>query len=301
MTTIKCWIGLLYVFSTLFIAGESLAYSNEEQLAYLVADTGYRWDKISNRASLSGVGFGARVSTETANKLNTFLLGAKGQLDICEWLIKGSAHYGWINSGRYDEGGFLGNADGHTIDASGGLGYYFNPCDCWGFAPFAGWSYDEIDVEGKHVRTPLNGSPIDIGTIKYRSKFQGPWIGIDFLFFEDFCYQISFGYELHHAHWRAARKLPGPDLGLDFGTTTGFSNVRTHNNIWGNVFHLEGIYSLNECWDIGLSFKYQIWKSAGSGRYRRTSTPLDPAITHAVIQDVSWESFTATANIGYVF
>lgn len=301
MKMVRCGRIFAMVLSLFLLTHTQKAYSEIEDINYLDLDTGYRWDKISNRVVLSGIGFGARVSTQMANKLGSYQLGLKGQYSYCQMLVKGSFHYGWIKGGRYDEGGFGGKAGGHTMDALGGFGYLFCISDCWGVAPLVGWSYDEIDVKGQSVKTPLDGVLLDIGDIKYKSRFQGPWLGADVFFEPTACSRISLGYEFHIAHWNGTRTLEQGELGTEFGTTTGFSNIRKLNPVLGNVFSLDGAYTFCGCWDFGIGLKYQIWKSVGSGRYKRTIIPTDPAITSQIVEDVEWNSFSLMFQIGYMF
>lgn len=278
------------------------AFSDIEYNGFLYLDGGYRWDKISNRVDLLGANFGNRTSSQTAKKLNSFQLGVKGQLTLNQFLFKGSYYHGWMaHSGRYEEGFFNGRANGHTDDALGGFGYYFCLNQCTWIAPLAGWSYDELNVTGKSVKVALNGAKIPVGDIKYKSRFEGPWFGADIVFQPSPCYWATLGYELHHARWHGTRILENGELGLGFGTTTGFSNKRDHKNIWGHVFQVDGTYVFRECWNLGVNLKYQIWKGAGNGHYKRTVVPVDPAITTEKVVDVEWESFSVMVHAGYAF
>lgn len=271
---------------------------------YLAVETGYRWDKVSNRVVVLGQSVGPRASTQVAKALNSYQLGIRGQGNFYDnWYGKGMAHYGWIFSGKYrEEGAFFGSADGHTIDATGGTGYLFTTCQNWGFAPLIGWSYDEIDTWGKQVTPQILHFIRSVGDIHYKSRFQGPWIGVDFLFQPTPAWDINLSYELHGAHWHATRILARGELGNPpFGTTSGFSNVRNHHSVWGNVFELGGMYTSSSCINFGASLRYQYWQSIGTGHYKRTKTPLDPAFTQRLCTDVEWYSFAAMVRLGYSF
>jgi hypothetical protein len=263
-------------------------------------DVGYRWDKINNRVSLFGADE-ARVSSQTINHVNTFLLGATGYLAYDRLFIKGQYHYGWIGNGRYDEAGFVGKIHGHTSDALAGLGYLFQIHRCIWTAPIAGWSYDNLHMTAKHVRIGLDGVVSSVGNIVCRNRFQGPWIGFDVVFQPTQSYQFVLGHEFHYAHWRGTRWLSNGELGSAFGETTGFSNTRKHNNIWGQVFRLDVTYMVCQMWDCGLGLKYQSWSSCGNGNYKRTIVPVDPTITAKRVTDVDWESFTLTLHTSYMF
>lgn len=264
-------------------------------------DTGYRWDKLNNRVSLFGEDFPARVSSQELNHINTFLLGTVGHLVYKSWFLKGEYHYGWIGNGKYDEGGFNGKLHGHTVDGSAALGYIFPVNACIWFAPLAGWSYDSIRTNARHVRVGLNGSVVDVGGIQCRSRFQGPWIGTDIIFQPCCNFQIVLGHELHYAHYRGTRFLNDGELGEEFGITTGFSNVRKHKHMWGQLFRLDFSYMYCKMWDFGFELKYQTWNAAGNGRYKRTRVPTPPEVTSERLNDVEWQSFTATLHVGYMF
>lgn len=249
-------------------------FSGYEQLNFLELETGYRWDKISNRVVVYGKRSDAHASTQSANAVNTYQLGCNAQYTLCPWIAKISYHHGWVLSGDYDEASFHGSLNGHTDDASAGAGYLFCPRECIFLIPFAGWSYDRLMFNGRHVKTPLNGEVIDVGNIEFNSRLAGPWIGADVVFEPSPRYQITFTYELHYSYWRGSRHLWDGELGNQFGVTTGFSSRRHHSNIWGNLFEINGSYAINDCWQIGLSCKYQNRKSNGNGKINRSRVHL---------------------------
>lgn len=264
-------------------------------------DTGYRWDKINNRVSLFGEDFGARVSSQTINHVNSFQLGSTGHLAYRDWFVKGTFHYGWIGSGNYNEGGFKGKIHGHTLDASASLGYLFKVYHCIWVAPLVGWSYDDLHMKTKRARVTISGVTLNVGDIKCHNRFEGPWVGTDIVFQPSPCYQVVLGHEFHYAHWRGTRILSSGELGLLFGTTTGFSNVRKHDHLWGQVFRIDVSYISCHAWDFGFGLKYQNWNAAGNGRYKRTKVPVDPTITAKRVTDVDWESFGVTLHASYMF
>lgn len=263
-------------------------------------DIGYRWDKINNRVAVFGAN-DARVSSQTINHVNTLLLGGTAHLALGCWFVKGCYHYGWINTGNYDEGGFKGKIRGHTADGSVGLGYFFQVHRCIWAAPLAGWSYDNLHMTSKRNHVGIDGVVASVGDIICRNRFQGPWIGTDVVFQPTQNYQIVLGHELHYAHWRGTRWLKNGELGSAFGITTGFSNTRKQQHMWGQVFKIDVTYMVNQQFDCGFVMKYQTWSNAGNGKYKRTIVPVDPAFTAKRVTDVDWESFTLTVHASYMF
>ena len=272
-----------------------------EPMTYVNLETGCRWDRICNRVVLSGVGAGVFTSAQTISDLNTYQLGVKGQWSDYCWIIKGCYHTGWTRRGDYAEGNFEGDIDGTTVDGSAGLGCLIYTSSSWGSAFFAGWSYDQLDLEAKGVNAAMDGRIIPVGNIKCKNWLQGPWIGMDLIFQPVLCSNLTLSYELHHAHWHGTRLLGSGELGPDFGVTTGFSNRREHHNVWGQNFQIEGSYTLFKGYNIGLVLRYLSYQSAGNGKYKRSVVPLDPAITNQFVSDVEWHSFSAMFRVGLVF
>ena len=273
-----------------------------DDFSYLGIDTGYRYDKISNRAVLYGPTTDVFASTLEAKDVQSYILGVKGQYEFCRLLVKGNYHHGWVLDGSYLDGSFRGDdLGGHTNDASVALGFVFITNKCLISNIYAGWSYDELNFKAKDVTAPAGGVIVPIGDIRYRSRLNGPWIGTDIILRPTCETTVTIGTEAHWAEWNGKRLLPGADLGTGFGEITGFSNRFNHHHFTGAVFRLEGAYAIDSCLDLGLNFKFQGWTSSGRGRFSRVSTPLPTTFDTNNIIDLKWTSFSATAYIDYVF
>ncbi len=283
---------------------------------YLEIDTGYRWDKIHSRAELWGADFGGSASTLFNQRINSYQLGAKTLWRFCTHpYVRASGHYAWILAGDFREKADKGNLSGHTWDVNGGLGWLIPLHPCWGFAPVVGWSYDSLNITatsvlaanlgvagtGRDIMPTDPGIFVTITNINCLSTFQGPWVGVDFLFRPTCCFDLKLGYELHGASWHGKHIFVNGEPGADFGTSAGFSNLRRACPVWGNLFQIEGIYYFCNCWQGGFNFKYQIWHSENTGKYKRTTTPVNPLITHQLIADLEWDSFSLTLQLGRTF
>lgn len=269
---------------------------------YIALDNGYRWDKITNRATLGGPTISVKGSTQILKRINSYQLGARGEWTFWDCaFVRGSGHYGWVLSGDYSEGGYFGNTRGNTYDAQGSLGYYIGLTPSIWAAPVVGWSYDALNLKGEDITTAINGFEYDLSDIKSHQRFNGPFVGFDFIYEVNDCFDFTFGYEFHFARWHGERLIEGEEYGNPiFGYTTGYSNTRHINRVYGNVFNLDGSYQFCDCWLLGLRLKYQYF-TGDFGKYKRTETPLLPFFTYANVDGLWWRSFSSTIYVGRMF
>lgn len=294
----------IFCLITLCLSGAS-AYGElwgfSELQGYIALDNGYRWDKISNRATLGGPTATVKSSTQILKRINSYQLGGRGQLYFWDCaFVKGSGHYGWVGDGKYSEGSFFGKSQGHTCDGQGALGYYYNLSPNIWVAPIVGWSYDALKLKGTGIKTAIDGIVYHMCSVRAHQQFSGPFVGFDLLF-QTQCYDFSFSYEFHYAHWHGQRLIQGGEYGNPpFGTTTGFSNQRRLNNVYGQVFNLQASYQFCDCWIVGLGLKYQFY-NGDFGKYRQTKRPILSQFTYANVDGLWWLSFASTLYIGRMF
>lgn len=290
----KTFSGLLFAFLAIVASVESQDY--------VTIDTGYRWDKISNRVILGGATIPAKGATQLIRDINSYQLGAKGQWSFCDCaFVRGQGHYGWVFAGGYKEGGFFGNAEGYTYDLQGAVGYSFCLTPSIAFSPLVGWGFDAINVKGTDIHTAIDGHTYRLHDINAHQQFMGPLIGFDLVFNVNDCTNFTFGYEFHYGHWHGDRNIQGKEYGNPpFGATTGFSNTREINQVYGQVFKLDLDYQFCDCWTAGLGLKYQFYQG-DSGDYKRTKTPLIPQYSYAKVKGLWWSSFASTITIGRAF
>lgn len=266
--------------------------------SYLALDTGYRWDRISNRATLGGTSL-LRGSTQKLGAINSYQLGAKGLWNFCGCAyVKGEGHYGWVGGGNYSEGGFFGNATGNTYDGKGALGYYFQVARAIRAAPVIGYSYDALNLRGTDIHVEINGVDYHLTDIKANQRFRGPFIGFDVIYKANERIDFILGYEFHFAEWNGDRLIQGAEYGNSplFGLTTAFSNKRHVSTVYGQVVNLDLGYTFCDCWRIGLDLKYQFYYGY-SGTYKQTETPILPLVFYAKVNDLKWLSFASTITI----
>lgn len=271
-------------------------------LSYVLLCNGYRWDRIANTASLGGQVVANKGSTQTLKKINSYQLGGIGQCIFCHRaFLRGAAHYGWVWDGLYSEGGLFGRSKGYTFDLQGAVGYYFSVSRTIMITPVAGWSYDALNLKGIKMTTAINGLRYFLDDIRAHQRFSGPFIGFDLLIKMNEWYAFTFGYEYHYARWRGQRLIDGPEYGNPpFGWTTGFSNVRHIDRVYGQVFNMEADYTFCGGWTLGLALKFQYF-SGNFGKYKQTKRPLLLEFGYANVDGLWWRSFASTVYVGKAF
>lgn len=274
-----------------------------ETNAYLAFETGYRWDRISNRAILGGSTVPAKGSTQLIRRINSWQVGGKAQFATCNGVfVRGNGHYGWIFDGaKYSEGGLFGDSGGHTWDAEAAIGQYIWLSPGIWFAPVIGWSYDTLLLKGKNIRTAINGEFFRLRDIQAHQRVSGPFIGFDLNYQVNSCFDFLWGYEFHYAHWHGQRIIQGRDFGNPpFGITTGYSNKRHLHDVYGQVFKLDASYQICDCWELGLGLKYQFF-TGDDGHYRQTKKRVISQYSYRKIDGLWWQSFAAMFYLGKMF
>lgn len=270
--------------------------------SYIALDSGYRWDKISNRVTTGGPTVAVKGSTQTMKSINSYQIGGIGELDCFRcWFVKGEGHYGTVKGGDYSESGFFGHAKGYTYDLKGAVGYECGVACGITAKPLAGWSFDALNLRGTCITTAINGVKYHLSNIKAHQQFKGPFVGLDLAFDSGCCYNFVFGYEFHIARWHGKRLIQGREYGNPpFGTTTGYSNVRNLHRAYGQLFRLDAIYQCCHCWTAGVGLKYQFY-NGDFGKYKQTKVPLPSQYTYADVDGLWWSSFAATITVGRAF
>lgn len=289
-------------FLCLMLTALSAVSSYAEASGYVAIDNGYRWDRISNRVTLGGPTASVKGSTQVIKDINSYQLGGRGMYNFWDCgFIRGEGHYGWTGTGKYSEGGFFGDSKGHTVDGKVAIGYYSFMTDGVWAAPVVGWSYDSLEMKGTNIEIAINGHVFHLSDIKAHQRFEGPFLGFDFLYEIDDCLAFTFGYEFHFSRWHGDRIIQGREYGNPpFGTTTGFSNKRHINRAYGNVFKLDLEYQFCDCWTVGLELKYQFFYG-DFGKYKQTRRPILSQYTYANVDGLWWRSFASTITIGRSF
>ena len=321
------------LFCTMLLSA-SVASVFAEPQSYLALDNGYRWDRLTNRATVGGPTLSTRGASQQLKSIQSYQLGGRGQVAFDEHtFIRATGHYGWVFDGEYLESAYHGDLKGRTWDVSGAVGYYLtvykketkheveeqkevvysekkekryekdkHSAGFW-IAPLVGWSYDVLNLTGTDLEMSFNGEEFeDLNHINAKQTFNGPYAGFDFLFQLYPKLDFIFGYEFHYASWHGKRVIKGDDYGTPsiFGIVTGYSNTRHIRGVIGSVFKLNTSYNFWDMWKAGLELQYKLY-AGDHGCFKQTKTPINPLVSYKKVDGLWWTSFGVTLYLGGVF
>jgi hypothetical protein len=231
------------------------------------------------------------IVTTHIRDIDIFQLGAQGQMAMGSWFLRGAASYGFLvnNEDAFRERHQFpspppqirtGDIGGHTIDADIGLGYVFNVIwvPSWGLAPMVGWAYNKQDFEEENLNFSfLSGS-------KFITRWNGPWVGLDFFYQANSCMQFNAGYHLHFTEWRHKELFPA------------FFQISSARIAYGHTLFLEGKWSFCRRFFFDLGFTYKYF-SIGN---LEPSVDTPSALPH--FESVfRWSSVALAASLGMYF
>lgn len=221
--------------------------------------------------------------------------------------FRGYADYGRIFHGRnrdsdYAESGrqmefsrTLSNAGrGEVFDLSGGVGYQWSLwCDRVSVSPLLGLSWQEQHLrmyDGKLV-IPVEEKIDDLHS-SYKTRWWGPWVGVD-LIGQAFCkFSLFASFEYHWApyqgkgHWNLREDL--------------FNKFKHSANAKGWVTQGGVNYSICGNWSITLAASYQKWCAEnGTHTVRIMNESFEAVKAKARLNDVNWSSFQAAIFLTY--
>jgi len=308
--------------SALLLNFSSLATAIQPD-TYIDLSGGYRVDRFTTLWKTEGVN-PVPDSDETGSDTEDFNLfrdkikikglgiwtfGGKGQIRFCDyWVLKGSAYYGWIDRGHYHQertDRFLHDRvsrskvkNGRTRDAQIGFGYMYPIRGYWGcqaIGPFVGYSYNDQRYRMGNFTTDGFNNPI-LKDLNYASRWNGPWIGIDYVY-QQCPFKVMSSLEYHWTTWHGEYRLQRHDIpGVEF------SKRFQADNAYGVVWSIDGEWYFWDNWHMGLEYKWQFWRTH-QGRAR----PKDGNIRqlgfhdhrHMELKHTRWYSDTFLFNIGW--
>lgn len=186
----------------------------------------------------------------------------------CEtaWLksfyLRGYAAWGRVYSGKFKDSSITvgGNSAENNTSIKNGysrtydiaLGWLYPWCDTFGIGPVIGYNYDKL----KTKQGSFDNNP-GADHVRYISRFKGGYVGVDLVY--NLCdWKLFAGYEYHWPKWSGGYRLPGYD------NDDAYSDKRSAKQGHGNVFYVDGRYVFCNCWELGLLFRYENYRS-GSG------------------------------------
>jgi len=273
-------------------------------------------------------GVRARSELEWKN-LRIWQIDLKGKYVTCDHIyLRGYADYGWITHGKVRDSDFIDTASdesfsfgeevefslfhgksdkGHVYDASIGVGYQFELCDdSIALTPIIGYSWhgQHLKIKDDHHSSSSSSIFPDFSSIsnlnsKYNTRWNGPWLGLDFDY--RFCCNWSL-YAAYEYHW-ATYNARG-----DWNLRTDLINGFHHHSkrAYGQVFDIGIKWDFCECWTVALSGKWQWWK-ARKGTDRALIADISDldlevkCFLYADLKDVKWNSGCISIDVGMIF
>jgi len=210
---------------------------------------------------------------------------------------------------------------GNVYDVSIALGYQFRWCDdSFAVSPIVGYSWDGQHLKGKanqdcffsddsvmksscssysypssYSSCSSSSSSSDSNSAFYRTRWNGPFIGVD-LEYALWCdWTVFAGYEYHWARFHASSKT---------GNNTKFTQNASNAN-GQNVF-VGTSYDFCDCWTLALIGEFGYWTTKG-GHSTQTLASFDVDCdnirtqSRTKLKEVKWETASISMDLGYTF
>lgn len=250
---------------------------------------------------------GSLISKEhfKVEDIGLYQLGVKGKWTPWGWLARVEGDYGWGNCGKFHEVVKRTSTVSTTVaslhkartkDLSLGAGYLFSLpfIGCFSFGPVVGWSYHYQYFRTDHPIT--NDVPSTVFTnLKYGNRWMGPWLGFEAAF-RLFGVALHAGYAYHWVDWKGKWKLASANIIRHA--------VSERYNSYGNVIYCEGRWNFYSCFNVGVSARYQEWKTQhGNNDPQPSTTTIINILDLEVIKvkQVLWHSFSVMFDAGFTF
>ncbi len=185
-----------------------------------------------------------------------------------QFYLRGSILIGKVDGGRVKSLSIVPNENtntnsasikkGYSRDYDIALGWLYPWCDNFGIGPVVGYNYDKIKTKAGKFKDQDGADVTGLDHLRYVSRFKGGYVGVDLAYYA--CnWKLYAGYEYHMPVWSGKFQLPG------FDNDDAFSDKRNGGHGHGNVFYVDGRYQFCGCWEIGLIYRYENYRS-GNGR-----------------------------------
>ncbi len=273
---------------------------------------GYRIDNLDWSIAGNLGGQSPNILSElTWDDLESYTLNTDAWLIKPSWIaFKGSFDYGWIFNGDNQDSDYLLNNrrgessrsnnasdDGYVFDASGALGYPWNPAvgDDYDIriTPLAGYSYhrQHLTITDGFQTIPATG-PFGGLNSRYVTQWVGPWLGLDLAFKPAQKLRVHTGGEYHWASYRANARW---NLRDDFSQPKSFRHTADGT---GLVIEAGMEYELSDWWGIHLEGNFQDWSTDPGIDRTYGSTGSN---TETRLNQVNWEAWSVSLGAKYSF
>lgn len=183
-----------------------------------------------------------------------------------------------------------------------GIGYLFS-WNCWGLGISGGYSYDKFKLKTSHGKTSIGGNPFEDAILyakgyKTTTIWEGGYVGAK-LFYEWCSWLFDIGYEFHLPRYSEVHALSDRAEVVQ----SRLPSKSRSNQAYGNVAFLDVHYYICGGLVLGAGFKYQNWTACHARVRPRHGSFVDhhlPATTK-INENVEWNSYSASVDIGYYF
>lgn len=299
------------------------------------SDLNFLGSSSDGSSSSSGID-GLSTHTKWKN-LRIWEISAKGKYVTCDDVyLRLCADYGWVTHGKRhvtlgagsesvsitDLGNGNRKARGHVYDVNLGLGYQFRMCDdSFAVAPVVGYSW-----HGQHLHNRNGSGYSDYyssydsssssddyfssysgsygrDTDRYHTRWNGPFVGLDFDYKLGCEWSIFAAYEYHWAHFHARSRNFASTI---LGTIADNGFTQHAKNAHGQIVALGAKWDFCDCWTLGLTGKYN-WFCAKRAKQRFIVADASFGDLEIVcaeqyhLKHVKWHSGSITVDLGYAF
>jgi len=296
-----CVVVSLASFGTSDAAQSTSGYETE-----LGFGVGYRTDDLDWNIAGDLSGQNPNVLSElTWSDLS--ILQVKGGIksSIRRVYVRGSLGFGWILDGKNQDSDYAGDNrtlefsrsnnssdDGSVFDGSIGIGYKILDKETV-IAPVAGYSVhvQRLSItDGFQTIPPLGPFPgLDSS---YRTKWYGPWVGVDVShrFSDKFRIMTSFEY-----HWADYEAKANWNLRTDLAHPESFRHWADGEGI---VASAEAVFTSKKLWPLHLVLEYQDWQTDPG---LDTVYFSDGSQASTRLNEVNWRSLAIMVKTSYAF
>lgn len=216
---------------------------------------------------------------------------------------------------------------GHVYDVDVALGYQFKLCDdSFSVTPVVGYSWKGQHLKDRHLRfatSPIGESSSSSGLLRassdyydysssssssssssnfhnrYNTRWNGPFVGVDFDYRISCDLELFLDYEFHFAKYHAKA-----DWKLRNDLPNGFHHRSKSSQ--GHVLDFGVKWDLDECWTLALKGGIQYFHARrGHDRSLVTKTEVGNVDTKCFVsiplRDVKWCSGSVTFDVGMAF
>jgi hypothetical protein len=320
---------ILTVMASLLSCSAAQAFWPEATDSSLEVGFGYRTDELKWKTQVgSVVGLDGVQSHLKWKNLNIWQVEAKGEYVTCDNIyLRATGDYGWIVSGKNKYSTTIGSESpvevahsktrGHVYDVDVAIGYQFKLCDdSFAVTPVVGYSWKAQHLKHRHwnfggvtVDTPIasssSSSDDDSSSSssgakhgRLNTRWNGPFVGVDFDYRIDCEWSLFLGYEFHFAKYHA--RAP---WNVDSSLVHGFNHRA--KRAYGHDLDFGVKWDVSD-WTIALKGGLQFFH-AKRGRQRALVSEIEivgvDTKTYGSIplRHVKWGSASVSVDVGMAF